>query len=125
MGVKIDLQPEYEERRTRLPPGPWNLSRAEKRVVCNSFYDMRVPEGCIAERYIVEEVVEFCIEHLSNVSTVEVPSSQKMGLSKPLSGCIVSLVYLDLLNQAHLYVLENTEEVLLYIEEHMIHIKTT
>ncbi|KAL6289171.1 hypothetical protein ACE6H2_006681 [Prunus campanulata] len=41
MGVKIDLQPEYGERRTRLPPGPWNLSRAEKRAVCNSFYDLR------------------------------------------------------------------------------------
>ncbi|KAI5316349.1 hypothetical protein L3X38_036056 [Prunus dulcis] len=37
MGVKINLQPEYRERRTRLPPGPWNLSRAEKRAVCNSF----------------------------------------------------------------------------------------
>ncbi|VVA39052.1 PREDICTED: transposon, partial [Prunus dulcis] len=38
MGVKTDLQPEYGERRTRLPHGPWNLSRAEKREVCNSFY---------------------------------------------------------------------------------------
>ncbi|KAI5350203.1 hypothetical protein L3X38_003094 [Prunus dulcis] len=45
MGVKIDLQPEYGERCTRLPPGPWNLSRAEKREVCNSFYGMKVPEG--------------------------------------------------------------------------------
>ncbi|KAI5324033.1 hypothetical protein L3X38_033106 [Prunus dulcis] len=33
------------------------------------------PEGCIAERYIAEEAVEFCIEHLSDVSTVRVPSS--------------------------------------------------
>ncbi|VVA32897.1 PREDICTED: transposon, partial [Prunus dulcis] len=241
MGVKTDLQPKYGERRTRLPPGPWNLSRAEKRAVCNSFYGMKVPEGyysrllglkshdchtlmqqllpvairsvlekparyaitrlcfffnaicaktvdvskldkleedvvvtlcllekyfppsffdimvhlvvhlvrevrlcgpvyfrwmypferymkvlkgyvqnrtrpegCIAERYIAEEAVEFCTEHLSDVSTVGVPSSQKMGVSKPLSGCT-----------AHLYVLENTEEVLPYIEEHMIHIKTT
>ncbi|VVA38614.1 PREDICTED: transposon, partial [Prunus dulcis] len=239
MGVKTDLQPEYGQRRTRLPPGPWNLSRAEKRAVCNSFYGMKVPEdsrllglkshdchtlmqqllpvairsvlekparyaitrlcfffnaicaktvdvskldkleedvvvtlcllekyfppsffdimvhlvvhlvrevrlcgpvyfrwmypferymkvlkgyvqnrtrpeGCIAERYIAEEAVEFCTEHLSDVSTVGVPSSQKMGVSKPLSGCT-----------AHLYVLENTEEVLPYIEEHMIHIKTT
>ncbi|KAI5323755.1 hypothetical protein L3X38_032827 [Prunus dulcis] len=65
------------------------------------------PEGCIAERYIAEEAVEFCTEHLSDVSTVEVPSSQKMGVSKPLSSCT------------------NTEEVLPYIEEHMIHIKTT
>ncbi|KAI5349930.1 hypothetical protein L3X38_002821 [Prunus dulcis] len=261
MGVKTDLQPEYGERRTRLPPGPWNLSRAEKREVCNSFYGMKVPEGyssniknlvslqdsrllglkshdchtlmqqllpvairsvlekparyaitrlcfffnaicaktvdvskldkleedvvvtlcllekyfppsffdimvhlvvhlvrevrlcgpvyfrwmylferymkvlkgyvqnrtrpegCIAERYIAEEAVEFCTQHLSDVSTVGVPSSQKMGVSKPLSGCTVSVVDQDLLNQAHLYVLENTEEVLPYIEQHMIHIK--
>ncbi|CAL2276868.1 unnamed protein product [Prunus armeniaca] len=166
MGVKTDLQPEYGQRRTRLPPGPWNLSRAEKRAVCNSFYGMKVPEdsrllglkshdchtlmqqllpvanrfvlekparyikvlkgyvqnrnhpeGCIAERYIAKEAVEFCTENLSDVSTVGVPSSQKMGVSKPLSGCTVSLVDRDLLNHAHLYVLENTEEVLPYIEE--------
>ncbi|CAL8118834.1 unnamed protein product [Prunus armeniaca] len=193
MGVKIDLQPEYGERRTRLPPGPWNLSIAEKREVCNSFYGMKVPEGyssniknlvslqdsrllglklhdchtlmqqllpvairsvlekparwmypferymkvlkgyvqnrtrpegCIIEWYIAEEAVEFCIEHLSDVSTVGVPSSQKMGVSKPLSGCTMSIVDRDLLNQAHLYILENMEEVLPYIEQHMIHIKT-
>ncbi|CAL8988635.1 unnamed protein product [Prunus brigantina] len=47
-----------------------------------------------------------------------------MGVSKPLSGCTVSVVDRDLLNQAHLYVLENMEEVLPYIEQHMIHIKT-
>ncbi|BBG99584.1 transposable element gene [Prunus dulcis] len=184
MGVKTDLQPEYGERRTRLPPGPWNLSRAEKREVPEgyssniknlvSLQDSRLlglkshdchtlmqqllpvairsvlekparwmypferymkvlkgyvqnrtrPEGCIAERYIAEEAVEFCTQHLSDVSTVGVPSSQKMGVSKPLSGCTVSVVDQDLLNQAHLYVLENTEEVLPYIEQHMIHIKT-
>ncbi|CAL9024619.1 unnamed protein product [Prunus brigantina] len=209
MGVKTDLQPEYGERRTRLPPGPWNLSRAEKREVCNSFYGMKKParyaitrlcfffnaicaktvdvskldkleedvvvtlcllekyfppsffdimvhlvvhlvrevrlcgpvyfrwmypferymevlkgyvqnctrpKGCIVERYIAEEAVEFCTEHLSDVSTIGVPSSQKMGVSKPLSGCTVSVVDRDLLNQAHLYVLENTEEVLPYID---------
>ncbi|BBG99444.1 hypothetical protein Prudu_009141 [Prunus dulcis] len=142
----------------------WNLSTAEKRAVCNSFYGMKVPEdsrllglkshdchtlmqqlllvviryvlekptrymkvlkgyvqnrtspeGCIAKRYIAEEDVEFCTEHLSDVSIVGVPSSQKMRVSKPLSGCTVSLVDRDLLNQAHLYVLENTEEVLPYI----------
>ncbi|CAL2255934.1 unnamed protein product [Prunus armeniaca] len=263
MGVKTDLQPKYGQRRTRLPPGPRNLSRAKKRVVCNYFCGMKVPEsycsniknlvslkdsrllglkshdcrtlmqqllpvaihsvlekpakyaitrlcfffnaicaktvdvskldkleedvvvtlcllekyfppsffnimvhlvvhlvrevrlcgpvyfawmypferymkvlkgyvqnctfpeGCIAERYIAEEPVEFYTEHLSEVNTVGVPSSQKMGVSKPLSSCTVSFVDQDLLNQAHLYVLENTEKVLPYIEEHMIHIKTT
>ncbi|CAL2257854.1 unnamed protein product [Prunus armeniaca] len=263
MGVKTDLQPEYGQRRTRLPPGPWNLSRAKKRAVCNYFYGIKVPEGycsniknlvslkdsrllglkshdchtlmqqllpvaicsvlekpakyaitrlcfffnsicaktidvskldkleedvvvtlcllekyfppsffdikvhlvvhlvrevrlcgpvyfrwmypferymkvlkgyvqnrnrpegCIVERYIAEEAVEFCTKHLSDVSTVGVPSSQKMGVLKPLSSCTVILVDRDLLNQAHLYVLENMEEVLPYIKEHMIHIKTT
>ncbi|CAL2255592.1 unnamed protein product [Prunus armeniaca] len=92
-----------------------------------SFFDIMNrtrPEDCIAERYIAEEAIEFCTKHLSDVSTVGVPSSQKMGVSKPLSGCTVSVVDRDLLNQAHLYVLENTEEVLPYIEQHMIHIKT-
>ncbi|KAI5317354.1 hypothetical protein L3X38_037061 [Prunus dulcis] len=131
MGVKTDLQPEYGERRICLPLGPCNLSRAEKRAVCNYFYGMKVPEGycsniknlvslkdsrllglkshdchtlmqqllpasirsvlekparymkvlkgyaqnhthpegCIAERYIAEEAVEFCAEYLSDVST--------------------------------------------------------
>ncbi|KAI5349418.1 hypothetical protein L3X38_002305 [Prunus dulcis] len=41
---------------------------------------------------------EFCNEHLFDVSTIGVPSSQKIGFSKPLSGC------------------SNTEEVLPYIE---------
>ncbi|KAL6289116.1 hypothetical protein ACE6H2_006626 [Prunus campanulata] len=71
------------------------------------------PEGCIAERYIAEEAVEFCTEHLSDISTIGVPSSQKIGVSKPLSGCTVSLVDRDLLNQ-----------FFVSCREHMIHIKT-
>ncbi|KAI5342535.1 hypothetical protein L3X38_010410 [Prunus dulcis] len=161
MGVKTDLQPEYGERRTRLPPGPWNLSRAEKREVCNSFYGMKVHEGyssniknlvslqnsrllglkshyChtlmqqllpVAIRSVLEKPARYMKVLKGYVQNhtrpeVGVPSSQKMGVSKPLSGCTVSVVDQDLLNQAHLYVLENTEEVLPYIEQHMIHIKT-
>ncbi|CAL2276857.1 unnamed protein product [Prunus armeniaca] len=52
-----------------------------KRYVMNRTH----PEGCIAEWYIAEEAVKFCTEHLSNVSTVGVPSSQKMGLSRTVN----------------------------------------
>ncbi|KAI5334524.1 hypothetical protein L3X38_024657 [Prunus dulcis] len=45
MWVKTDLQLEYGERHTCLSPWPWNLSRANKRAVCNSLYGMKVPEG--------------------------------------------------------------------------------
>ncbi|CAL8135616.1 unnamed protein product [Prunus armeniaca] len=154
MGVKTDLQPEYGQRRTRLPLGPWNLSRAKKRAdsrllglkshdchtlmqqllpvairsvlekparymkVLKGYVQNRTrPEGCITEQYIAEEAIKFCTEHLSEVNAVGVLLSQKMRVSKLLLGCIVSLVDRDLLNQAHLYVLKNTEEVLPYIEE--------
>ncbi|KAF5939815.1 hypothetical protein HYC85_020982 [Camellia sinensis] len=35
------------------------------------------PEGCIAECYIVEEVVEFCVEYLSGVDTIGIPSMRQ------------------------------------------------
>ncbi|BBH07274.1 hypothetical protein Prudu_019154 [Prunus dulcis] len=62
------------------------------------------PEGCIAERWSAFK--------------------PKDGSFKAIISCTVSVVDQDLLNQAHLYVLENTEEVLPYIEQHMIHIRT-
>ncbi|KAI5347527.1 hypothetical protein L3X38_000414 [Prunus dulcis] len=42
------------------------------------------PEGCIAERYIAEEAVEFCTQHLSDVSTVGVPFKPKDGSFKAI-----------------------------------------
>ncbi|BBN68176.1 transposable element gene, partial [Prunus dulcis] len=215
MGVKTDLQPEYGERRTRLPPGPWNLSRAERRERllglkshdCHTLMQQLLP---VAIRYVLEKPARYAITRLCFffnaicAKTVDVSKLDKLeedvvvtlcllekyfppsffdimvhlvvhlvrevrlcgpvyfrwmypferymkvlkgyvqnrtrpegciaerwsafkpkdGVSKPLSGCTVSVVDQDLLNQAHLYVLENTEEVLPYIEQHMIHIKT-
>ncbi|CAL8083289.1 unnamed protein product [Prunus armeniaca] len=69
-----------------------------KKVLKGYVQNCTRPKCCIAERYIIEEAVEFCTEHLSDLSPVGVKSSQKMGVSKPLSGCTVSLVDRDLLN---------------------------
>ncbi|BBN69108.1 hypothetical protein Prudu_755S000200 [Prunus dulcis] len=63
------------------------------------------PEGCIAERWSAFKPKDGSFKAIIRLHTV-------------------SVVDQDLLNQAHLYVLENTEEVLPYIEQHMIHIKT-
>ncbi|CAL8135682.1 unnamed protein product [Prunus armeniaca] len=120
IGVKTDLQLEYGQRRTRLPPGPWNLSREEKRAVCNSFYGMKVPEGYCSDiknlvslkdsrllglKYhdchtLMQQLLPVAIRSVLEkpASIVGVPSSQKIGVSKPLSGCTVSLVDRDLLN---------------------------
>ncbi|KAL5540395.1 hypothetical protein UlMin_042418 [Ulmus minor] len=70
-------------------------------------------EGCIAECYIAEEALEYCAEYLKDVSAVGVPRNMN-NLSSDDHGIgagNVKLVDLKLLNQAHQYVLENTNEV--------------
>ncbi|BBN68893.1 hypothetical protein Prudu_628S000200 [Prunus dulcis] len=80
-GVKTDLQPSMDKDVLACLQG-LGICQEQEEANCTR------SEGCIAERYIAEEAVEFCTEHLSDVSTVGVPSSQKMGVAKPLSGCI-------------------------------------
>lgn len=74
------------------------------------------PEGCIAECYIAEEALEYCSQHLSNVKTIGIPSTENMGKSEPTSAASIESVTDVLLNQAHFTILENTAEVLPYIE---------
>ena len=74
-------------------------------------------EGCIAESYIAEEVIEFCVEYMSNMNTVGFPIGHVQSLSKdkPLSGGKVVQIPLQSLDQAHLYILHHTQEVVPYI----------
>ena len=79
------------------------------------------PEGCIAKCYIVEEAVEYCSEYLSNMKAVGIPSRRtecdsQESIGKPLSSSHVFRADAKELEQAHLYVLENTTEVETYIE---------
>ena len=45
MGIRSKLQPEVGERRTYLPPACYTLSKEEKRSVCHSLSNVKVPEG--------------------------------------------------------------------------------
>ena len=78
------------------------------------------PEGCIAERYVAEEAVEFCTEYLSNVQSIGLPKShiveKKEG--KRLIGNKVVTVSMVERDQVHLYVLHNEIEVEPYAEMH-------
>ena len=67
------------------------------------------PEGCIIEYYIYEEAIEFCNEYLSNVKAI--------GL--PMRGCTKVTDGFDR------YVLNNTNEVQPYINDHMDYIRRT
>ena len=78
------------------------------------------PEGCIVERYITEEAVEFCTEFISNAESIGMPKSRhtgRMGGEGIIGNEIVDMPC-TLYDQAHLYVLHNIDEVTPYIEYH-------
>ena len=78
------------------------------------------PEGCMVERYIVEEAIEFCTEYLSNVQSIGLPKSQLVEKKegKNLIGNKIVAVSRVERDQVHLYVLHNENEVEPYIEMH-------
>ena len=83
------------------------------------------PEGCIVERYIVEEAIEFCTGYLSSLEySVGLPRPRHDGnITKGLSGSKIVMVSRKELEQAHLYVLHNDSEVDSYVSQHMDSLK--
>ncbi|XP_010513121.1 PREDICTED: uncharacterized protein LOC104789069 [Camelina sativa] len=45
LGIRKDLHPQARGKRTYLPPGPWSLSKTEKKVFCKRLSDFRGPDG--------------------------------------------------------------------------------
>ncbi|XP_042426074.1 uncharacterized protein LOC122013929 [Zingiber officinale] len=72
------------------------------------------PEGCIVQRYLAEEAIEFCSEYLNGVDPIGAPQSirdSKANISG-LQACNTPIIVQQVdLQQAHLIVLENMEEV--------------
>jgi len=80
------------------------------------------PEGCIGENYILEESIEFCSEFLQGVESVGLRTSNKMidsNIDRPLSASNYKTPTKDMIDQAHMYILHNVDEVLPYIDQHM------
>ena len=78
------------------------------------------PEASIVERYIAEEAIEFCSEYLEKAKPVGLPESRhddRVG-GKGSRGLHVITPSVEDLLQAHLYVLNNSNEVLPYIVKH-------
>ena len=78
------------------------------------------PKASIVERYIAEEAIEFCSEYIEKVKPVRLPESrhdEKVG-GKGSRRLHVITPSVEDLQQAHLYVLNNSNEVLPYILRH-------
>ncbi|KAL6185950.1 hypothetical protein ACLB2K_042072 [Fragaria x ananassa] len=92
-------------------------------MVCKGYVRNRArPEGCMAENYIAEEAVEFLAELLLEDKTTRIPYARDI-VDSPASGAHVVSVYGNLFDQAHLCVLQNTNEFRSYFDEHLEFLK--
>ena len=80
----------------------------------------RRPEASIVERYIAEEAIEFCTEYLSEVRSIGLPNYRHdmRSTGKGTRGINVKSIGRAEVLQAHLYILNNTDEVLPYLSSH-------
>lgn len=83
------------------------------------------PEGCIAESYVAEEAVEFCSEYQKGLGAIGNPIGsykkvhEQFDVGRPFQGRKVEMIDQILWEQAHRYVLANTEGVELYARDHL------
>ncbi|XP_074337181.1 uncharacterized protein LOC141674358 [Apium graveolens] len=45
MGIRTELRPKTPDKKEKVPLASWNLSNAEKKVVCSSFLQIKLPDG--------------------------------------------------------------------------------
>ena len=70
------------------------------------------------ERYIAEESVEFCSDYMAKAKPIGVPQRSWLNrcyISNSISGVSVVTKDREEFMQAHLYILNNTDEVMPYL----------
>ncbi|XP_042387441.1 uncharacterized protein LOC121979516 [Zingiber officinale] len=144
MGIRPELTPIVGEKRTYLPFAACSFTKRKKvtsvqvikgykssrrcmKVFKSYIGSRKHPEGCIVQRYLAEEAIEFCSEYLNDVDPIGVPQSIRdpKANGSGLQACNTPIIVQQVdLQQAHLTVLENMEEVSPYIIEHKIFLKS-
>ena len=83
------------------------------------------PEASITKSYIAEETIDFCSEYIEKEKPVGLPESRhdERVVGKCSRGLDVSTLGLKELKQVHLYILNNNNEVVLYIVRHKALVK--
>jgi len=84
------------------------------------------PKASMIERYIAEESVEFCSDYMAKAKPIVVPQRSwlnKCSISNIIRGVSVISKDHEKLLQAHLYILNNTNEVIPYLSAHKAIVK--
>ena len=82
--------------------------------------NLHYPEASIVKRYVAKKAIKFCSEYIKKAKPIGVPESrynERVG-GKGSRGLHVMTPSLEELQQAYLYILNNSNEVLPYIVCH-------
>ncbi|KAA0053312.1 transposase [Cucumis melo var. makuwa] len=141
LGIRPELVPKVVGNRTYIPPACYTLSKSEKRTVCQSLSKMNVPEGYSSNiktlvsidtlkltglkshdcHVLMQQLLSVAIRGALPKHAKERDQNDDIG--RPSSAASHIRPEKEQLMQAHLYVLENTNDVQPYIEKHMDHLK--
>ncbi|GKD69548.1 putative transposon, En/Spm-like protein [Tanacetum coccineum] len=98
------------------------------KVIKGHVRNINRPEGCTAEETIVEEIIVFFSEYHKSMETIGIPpdkhETDENEEGKPLSAGKSSEVSAELFQKVHLYVIQNTYEIVPFIERHKQVLKT-
>ncbi|XP_074321844.1 uncharacterized protein LOC141659024 [Apium graveolens] len=85
----------------------------------------RHPEASIVEGYSVEETIEFCTDYLASTDPVGIPRSRHEGRLDGQGTVEHKMITpgAEMLDRAHLFVLQHMTEVNLYLQEHILEIR--
>ena len=79
------------------------------------------PEASIVERYVAEECINFCSQYIEAGKSIGVPETRNVQTppgGKGTRGYNVVTMTRDEVSQVHLYILNNTVDVIPYIDAH-------
>nr|ABA96308.1 transposon protein, putative, CACTA, En/Spm sub-class [Oryza sativa Japonica Group] len=79
------------------------------------------PEGSIIESYTTEEAIEFCVDYMSETSSIGLPRSHHEGRLDGVGTVGRKTIRLDrkVYDKAHFTVLQHMTEVVPYVDEHL------
>ncbi|XP_074356761.1 uncharacterized protein LOC141696532 [Apium graveolens] len=85
----------------------------------------RHPEASIVEGYSVEETIEFCTNYLASTDPIGIPRSRHEGRldGQGTVGHKMITPGAEMLDRAHLFVLQHMTEVNPYLQEHILEIR--
>ncbi|GJW10137.1 putative transposon, En/Spm-like protein [Tanacetum coccineum] len=120
LGVKPELFAMQDEDKTTLPLAGYTLTNAKKDIFCETLHNIKGIKGyCSIIKFGTKEV-EFFSEYHRSMETIGIPPDKHETYEneegKPLSAKKTSEVSAELFQKAHLYVIQNTDEIVPYIE---------